>query len=295
MGEHKDPTLVQIEEMRADGGDAPGAIAMASLASSAHAREQQLLFLAEILAQNGDVKAARQLLPQLPGLDLTDVHEDIAVALARQGNFAAAWQEAADMPTGTSDFAFGRLAQEAESKGDERFAQRAWGHVNKSFRRRYFSGVPAGEATPPDPCATAHRQVLAGHTSAAATDENCPCWMAAQAAVAPDKPALARQVMRTCDDSNPSDISDGNAHLAVAFAQRGDLPAARQFLEAARVPGAYENGEGYIGPSGESVALAWGRHGDIQTALQWARSRPTGYERALAILGLASALAAARR
>jgi hypothetical protein len=295
MGEYKDSTLGYIERMRVEGGDTRGAIAMVSLASSADARQVQLIFLAETLAQDGDVQTARQLLPQLRGLDLSAIHEDIAVALAHQGNFAAAWKEAAQMPAGTSDFAFGMLAWEAERKGDEGLAQRAWGRVNKAFRRRYFSGVPAGEATPPDPCLTAHREVLDGNPAAAANDQDCPCWMAAQAAVAPDRPALARQVMRMCDDTNPSDISDGYAHLAVAFAQRGDLPAARQFLEAARVPGSFENGEGYIGPSGEDVALAWGQHGDIQAALQWARSRPSGFERALAILGLASALAGARR
>lgn len=81
------------------------------------------------------------------------------------------------------------------------------------------------------------------------------------------------------------------AELSKKFAASGDVSTALRFADAVRVPGAYENGEGYLAPALRDIAHAWVKRDGADAALKWARSRPTGCERALALLGIAESIA----
>lgn len=79
---------------------------------------------------------------------------------------------------------------------------------------------------------------------------------------------------------NPSDVSNEMAEMSKSFAAAGDIPAALRFADDLRVPGAYENGEGYLARALRDIAHAWVKKDGPEAALKWARSRPTGYQRA---------------
>jgi tetratricopeptide (TPR) repeat protein len=97
-------------------------------------------------------------------------------------------------------------------------------------------------------------------------------------------------IARTRSEPNPSDQSAGFADLAKLAAKNGDVTHARRFVELVRVPGAHQEGEGYLAPALREVTRAWAKTGKSYEAYRWARARGTAYERAMAVLGVAEAV-----
>jgi hypothetical protein len=89
---------------------------------------------------------------------------------------------------------------------------------------------------------------------------------------------------------NPSDQSSSLASLAEVSAKTGDIRNAIRFAELVSVPGAYENGEGYLAPALREIGRAWAKSGMVKEGYSWARSRSTAYQRAMALLGIAEAI-----
>jgi len=97
-------------------------------------------------------------------------------------------------------------------------------------------------------------------------------------------------IARVRSEPNPSDQSAGFADLAKLAAKNGDVTHALRFAELVRVPGSHQDGEGYLAPTLREVTRAWAKSGKSYEAYRWARSRPTAYERAMAVLGVAEAV-----
>jgi hypothetical protein len=80
-------------------------------------------------------------------------------------------------------------------------------------------------------------------------------------------------------------VSSGMAELATRAASKGDIEAALRFASAVHVSGAdYE--EGYLAPVLRDIARSWASR-DQLAAFKWAKSRPRGCQRAMALLGSA--------
>jgi hypothetical protein len=102
----------------------------------------------------------------------------------------------------------------------------------------------------------------------------------------PSDPAGAEKALRTT--SNREDLALGMAGFARAAARKGDVDGALRLLTAAEVAGATDWPQTAVV---RDVAWAWTIKEGPKPALRWARSRPTGSERASALLGVAQALA----
>ncbi len=102
----------------------------------------------------------------------------------------------------------------------------------------------------------------------------------------PSDPAAAEKALQK--SSNTDDQALGMAGFARAAARKGDLDGALRFLTAAQVAGANDWPQTAVV---RDVAWAWTIKEGPRSALRWARSRPTGSERASALLGVAQALA----
>jgi hypothetical protein len=97
-------------------------------------------------------------------------------------------------------------------------------------------------------------------------------------------------ITRIRTEPNPSDQSIGFADLSKLAAQNGNVTHALRFAELIRIPAAHHEGEGYLAPALREVARAWAKSGKSYEAYRWARSRPTAYERAMALLGVGEAV-----
>jgi tetratricopeptide (TPR) repeat protein len=102
----------------------------------------------------------------------------------------------------------------------------------------------------------------------------------------PSDPAAAEKALRT--SSNREDLALGMAGFARAAARKGDVADALRLLTAAQVAGASDWPQTAVV---RDVAWVWTLKEGPKSALRWARSRPTGSERASALLGVAQALA----
>ena len=96
----------------------------------------------------------------------------------------------------------------------------------------------------------------------------------------------AARAIQSCTYS--ANVSSGMAELATRAASKGDVEAALRFASAVHVTGAdYE--EGYLAPALRDIARSWVSK-DQQAALTWAQSRPRGYQRSMALLGVAEGM-----
>jgi hypothetical protein len=144
-----------------------------------------------------------------------------------------------------------------------------------------------GLARPKDACEAASNDAKSGkyadgynvHRTA-----KCDCRDLAYIYQAAGDPTSAATAMRSCP--NLADVSAGMAGLAKIAAQRGNVSEALSFADLVHVSGASFE-EGYLAPALRDIGRAWGSSAD---ALNWARSRPTGYQRAMALLGLAESV-----
>jgi hypothetical protein len=80
------------------------------------------------------------------------------------------------------------------------------------------------------------------------------------------------------------------AELATKFAAKGDLGTALRFANAVHVTGA-DFEEGYLAPALRDIARNWAPR-DRKAALKWAESMPDGFQRAMALLGVAEGVGA---
>jgi len=119
--------------------------------------------------------------------------------------------------------------------------------------------------------------------------KKCDCAFVVRVYAETGDAGAAESALRRCSP-NPSDVSNAAAALATRFATAGNIDAALKFAEVARMPEAYQGGEGYLAPALRNVAHAWVVKNGVDTVLNWARTRPTAYERAMALLGVAESV-----
>ncbi len=140
----------------------------------------------------------------------------------------------------------------------------------------------------PGPCDIARYDAQLGRFAAAyAAIEHTSCWVSDVAIKQyPSDPAAAEKALRK--SANRDDLAFGMAGFARAAARKGDLSGALRFLTAVEVAGATDWPKAAVV---RDVAWVWTLKQGPRSALGWARSRPTGSERASALLGVAQALA----
>lgn len=195
------------------------------------------------------------------------------------------------MEVGWSDDVLYSVAEKLRERGDTQGAHQVAKRMldRDMARAAEASSVSAPRKRTTDACQLALEDAKHGrYTDAYKKIEGNKCnCMTAAAIYAEARDAVnAERAMRTCTDPNQSDISAAMAGLAKRFAANGDIVAALKFVDAAHIPGAYEDGEGYVGPALRDIARAWSRKDGATSVLKWARSRSTGYERGMALLGV---------
>lgn len=292
--QNPDQLFTALAAARAKRGDISSAKQLAASAGSRQLQWQAEQAIAFEQVNSGDLSGARETVEHLPSQLQQNVLQWIGNAQAERGELEAALRTASEMQSGWSDEVYYTLAIKSRAQGNKQKAHDLARRILDDDMRRAAEvesiNPPAVET--PRACDLAVQQAKQGQYDKAyklLQTEHCDCAFAvAVYAESRDVPGAEKAVPKC--SPNPSDVSNAMAELSKKFAASGDVSAALRFADAVRVPGAYENGEGYLAPALRDISHAWVKRDGAGAALKWARSRPTGYERAMALLGIAESI-----
>ena len=217
--------------------------------------------------------------------------EAVGLSQVDKGDLEGALRTAAEMEPGWSDGVLFGIAQEFRQLGDARRAHKIAKRITDPDMARVAEGKDTESPGPPrDACAEAWDAAKSGNAGAAydkLAGKKCSCTAVANIYDQLGDAPKAERALRSCP--NPADTSYGMAELAKKAAGRGNITVALQLASSVHVTGAYFE-EGYLAPVYRDIAHAWVASGSPTPVLRWARSLPNGYERALALLGVAESV-----
>ncbi|HET6931165.1 MAG TPA: hypothetical protein VFI45_12655 [Candidatus Acidoferrum sp.] len=293
--QNRDLMFTTLAAARAKRGDISGAKELAASAENQQLRWQAEQAIAFEQVNSGDLSGASETARHLPSPLKQNVLQWVGNEQAGKGELEAALRTATEMQSGWSDEVYYTLAVKLRAQGNKQKAHELAGRILDEDMRRAAEvdsiKPPAVEA--PRACDLAVQHAKRGQLEKAyklLQTEHCDCAFVVRVyAESRDVPG-AEKAASKCSP-NPSDVSNAMAGLSMKFAASGDISAALRFADAVGVPGAYQNGEGYLAPALREVAHAWAKRDGAEAVLGWARSRPTGYERAMALLGIAESIA----
>lgn len=271
-----------IVEARAKSGDIAGAKKMAPLAPTQEASwwAGRAIGLAQVDA--GDLSGARNTVRPLPPRFREVVLREIGFTEAKKGDIEAALATASEIDSegGWSYGILDEVVTKLRERGDcEKVLQ-----IAKQMHTRTSAQVAKSGRirSPTEPT----KRVLKSLRGDSARGVDC-LTVADVHAKRRDADGTERALRACTETNNPSNISAYMADTAKAFAAQGDVSAALRFADAGFIPDAVQGGEGYVAPAFREIAHAWAKNEGPVRVLKWARSRPTGYERAMALLGVA--------
>ncbi|MGO9271298.1 MAG: tetratricopeptide repeat protein [Terriglobia bacterium] len=289
--------FADIVDARARNGDVAGAKKMLGQASPQEASPHAVQAIALAQAEAGDVAGARHTMQPLPPPFRPQVLEAIGKAQASKGDIQAALATASEihLAGGGSDGVLYQVVKKLRERGE---LQQAHAIAKRMQDRAEALEAETGRASTPaepttGPCSLAWRDAKGGMLADAyriIQDTKCDCVTVAIVHANGRDVDGAERAMRACTDTNPSDLSAYMIDVAEEFATNGDVPAALKFADAARIPDAFEGGVGYIAPALRDIAHAWTKKEGTVAVLKWARARPTDFERAMALLGVAESV-----
>ncbi len=293
--QYPDQLFTALVTARAKRGDISGAKQLAASAESRELQWRAEQAIAFEQVKSGDLSGASETVQHLPSGLQQNALQWIGVAQAEKGELEAALRTASEMQSGWSDDVYYTLAIKLRAQGSKQKAHEIAKRILDDDMRRAaeVDSISPRAVEPPRACDLAVQQAKQGQYDKAyklLQTEHCDCGFVVSV-YAESRDALgAEKALPTCSP-NPSDVSNAMAEVAKKFAASGDVSTALRFADAVRLPGAYENGEGYLAPAIRDIAHAWVKRDGADAALKWARSRPTGYERAMALLGIAESVA----
>ena len=290
---YPDQLFISLVRARAKRGDVAGAARMAESAVSRDVQLRAEQAIASAQVTSGDLTGAKETVRRLPSPLQQTVLQTVGIAQANNGELDAALKTASEMEVGWNDDVLYAVATKFRERGDKQEAHQIAKRVlDRDMRRDAELDGASSPVEAPQGCWLATQQAKQRkYTEASKTFQanRCECGFVASVYGEARDVGGAEAALHNCSP-NPSDVSAAAAELAKKFAQSGDIAAALKFAEAVHVPGADEDGEGYLAPALREVAHAWVKKEGADTVLKWARSRPTGYERAMALLGVAESL-----
>jgi hypothetical protein len=276
-----------LVRIRADNGDVLGAKSMAENAPSPEAKLRCLQEVALVQATSGDIDAAAETALHLPSRLQQRVLEAIGLHQVALGDLDAALKTAQQMERGQSDNLLFAIAEAFDERGNKAKAKQIASRMADTDMAKSVGAaeIPSQSASI-DACDIAWKQANSGDSKGALhtlVGAKCECKSAAYIHERAGDAAGAALAVRSCE--NPSDVSAGMAELAKRSAESGDIPSALSFASSVDVAGAYRFEE-YLAPALREIARYWALK-DRTAALEWAESRPDGYQRAMALLGVA--------
>lgn len=286
-----DQLFVSLVTIQAKNGDVVGAKKAAAVEGSLRSRAEQAIAIAQ--AESGDFAGALETSRTLA--DKTSVIDAIGAQQVKQGDLDGALKTASEMRKGWGDELLFAVAQELLARGEEQKAREVALRITDPDMAQSADKAPAtSSAAQVTGCDAAWNDVKARHSADAYRDiesGDCDCKIMSYVHLLAGDPDGASRAMRSCPTL--AEISMGMAELAKQAADRGDISRALKFADSVHVSGAtYE--EGYLAPALREIAREWGKTGDFVALLKWSRSRPDGYQRAMALLGTAESLLANR-
>ena len=309
---------VDLMRIRAENGDIQGARKMAARFDGAPTGIWAIEAIAAVQAHRGDLRGALETSSSLAGSDQgrgcavtvrvagLEIKDPLPEAVRTIEEFGARQLESGDLegalntaaevrPCSTSDL-LSRIADAFFEQGKLKQARELASHfANRKVAAEFSArlnqlerGAAHVSIVEPSPCDVARYDAQLGRfPEAYHAIEHTPCLVSDVAIKQyPSDPAAAEKALQ--QSSNTEDQALGMAGFARAAARKGDLAGALRFLTAAQVAGANDWPRTAVV---RDVAWAWTIKEGPRPALRWARSRPTGSERASALLGVAQALA----
>ena len=308
---------VDVVRIRAENGDIRGARKMAARFDGAPTGIWAVEAIAAVQARRGDLRGALETSASVPasgqsggcaatvragGIKVehplpgaVQAIEEFGLRQLQSGDLEGALNTAeAARPCSTPDL-LSRIADAFFEQGKLKQARDLASYVaNQKVAAEFLGMLDQRERTArvsivePSPCDVARYDAQLGKfADAYRAIEDTTCWISDVAIKQyPSDPVAAENAL--LKSSNREDMTFGMAGFATAAARKGDVEGALRFLTAAQVAGAPD----WIRPTVvRDVAWAWTIKEGPRSALRWARSRPTGSERASALLGVAQALA----
>jgi tetratricopeptide (TPR) repeat protein len=283
--------FADIVEIRATNGDMAGAKSMLGRAPNAEAKWWALRNLGLVQAESGDIENARKTVLRAPAIFQQVVLRTIGFHQVQSGALEAALRTVDEMERGEGDGVLVAVAAAVSKRGDEDRA--------RSILSRITDPDVIQELNQPDKapssgqeqnaCNIAWQEAQSGKFASASgrlEGATCDCTVVAFVREQSGDLESAARAVQSCTIS--ANVSSGMAELATRAASKGDIQAALRFASAVHVSGAdYE--EGYLAPVLRDIARSWVSK-DQKAALKWAKSRPKGYQRAMALLGLAEGI-----
>jgi len=308
---------VDVVRIRAENGDIRGATLMAE-GFIATTKAWAIEAIAAIQAHRGDLRGALDTSALLPALDndrscratvrvggieikdplpgAVQAIEEFGAHQLESGDFEGALKTAEQVRPCSAPGLLSRIADAFFEQGKLKQARELASHMPDRKVDAGFSAMldqrersaATFSVVEPSPCDVARYDAQFGRFAEAYhLLEGTKCLVSDVAVKQyPSDPAGAEKALRTT--SNREDLALGMAGFARAAARKGDVDGALRLLTAAEVAGATDWPQTAVV---RDVAWAWTIKEGPKPALRWARSRPTGSERASALLGVAQALA----
>lgn len=293
--QYPDQLFTELVTARAKRGDISGAKQLAASTESRELQGRAEQAIAFEQVKSGDLSGASETVQHLPSHLQQNVLQFIGVAQAEKGELEAALRTASEMQSGWSDEVYYTLAIKLRAQGSKQKANDLARRILDDDIRRAaeVDSINPRIVQPTDACDLAVQHAKQHRYDEAyklLRTQHCDCGFVVSV-YAESRDALGAETALPKCSPNPSDVSNATAELSKKFAASGDISTALRFADAVHVSGAYENGEGYLAPALRDIAHAWVKKDGADAALKWARSRPTGYERAMALLGIAESIA----
>jgi hypothetical protein len=289
---YSDQLFIKLVSIRATKGGIAGARNMAA-ASTAKLKLREEEAIEIIQATTGDLGGARDTSRDLA--DKSGVLQEIGIGQIRSGDLEGALKTANEiMPGVNHDGLLYLVAHEFDKRGDHQRAREIMQRITTPDIEQTVPGMDAPPDRPMGPagaCEWASYDAKSGRFTEAyklLEGTNCDCRSVAYIHEEARDATGAERAMRSCP--NPADVSAGMAELAKRSAAKGEVQDALKFADAVHVTGANFE-EGYLAPALRDIGRAWSNK-DGNRALEWARSRPEGYQRAMALLGVAEGISA---
>jgi hypothetical protein len=289
VNQYRDQLFAQLVAIRAKNGDILGAKSMAAWAPDWKARADEAISIVQ--ASAGDIKGARDTSQGLA--DKSNVLWAIGEHQVESGDIEGALKTAAEMKW--SDGLLFAIVEKLREQGANEHAHEIALRITDRDMARNAEAVSVGRPDgPTDACELALRDAGAGrYTDAYAKlrARNCDCKTVASIHEEANDADGAERAVRGC--LGPADISVEFAALATRSAARGDISGALRFADKVRISdGPFV--EGYLAEALRDIGRGWGKKEGPQSAVRWARLRPDGFQRAMALLGVAESVSLTR-
>jgi tetratricopeptide (TPR) repeat protein len=293
-------SVVELARIRAENGDLLGAKAMMKRFAGSDVGAQIAKSLALAQVSKGDLKGALETAG--PGVDQDEILQAFARRQISDGDFAAALETAARMKS--PDQVFYELGEALQERREQnRVRELASGMRDRKLAAEFTKRVrvtlwpPTNahviQATPCEIAADYGRQGKFAEADALIEQNECTDNSYVAIGQYASDPVGAERLLRS--RSTADDLLFGLDQLAVEAAKKGNITEAFRFLSDLQH---LKNGnarnsvlaEVRVTEAVHGIARYWTKKDGPNAVLKWARSRPTGEERAWALIGMAEAL-----